>query len=705
MKSYFNKSASGKGFENLKSLKKEFEDIKYESGAEDFDPFFITTIREIGLQNAFDGYKDAKDKDPNHPDFFLKISLIEDFDLIKFNYFKEVLDKIQPTIDHLTQKTTKGEADDGELQTLQHLRKWAESLNEATILKIEDNGTGLIGRGNSEDSNNASTRSIAGSSTTNKSSGKGGSFGKGAKTAIFLSNINTVFYHSHSPGLGNDLADKSLGHTILPTFLSEVDKGDPIGEDTFCVSDNHNEVLSTTPTWIEGGPYEPFQRTIEGTGLTVSAVSIKKIADWESQVIFAIATSHVFKLISKSFENWKIQIGDIILNDNNFIESLEEIYSKDFLSLKHSKNCSLQVHYLMSIAALKKELEEIDLVPVDFELKDGTNAKGTAKLLLGKSPAIGNINKELKKDKIENQFLFVNNGMTIRSSKTEGRVRTTFLKIDNWYNQYFGFILLDDNLCEIFRQAEEPSHDKINSAKLNEKENIQLPNQRNLNIIITGIEDQVLTILNNKEDVEGDETDMASGGLGDDADPNAEDSPWKKIVFKPVKKAKEYKTKTKSTSAAETSPNEKGYGESRQGNQGKGGNTAGYRRAQTGGSQSGFIKFDTTRIITASNDLEFALTLFANLDEEVTFKKIILRQEVTEEGKSSAIDKEYQIQSITVNNISGKVKAVEERIGNKVIKSNSCKLNKRVKTNQIQVNLKVKSNLVACPKLTIILPR
>ena len=103
MKSYFSRPGKTSGLEDLKSLEKEFGDIKYRSGEESFNPFFITTIREIGLQNAFDSYTDAKKKNPNYPDFYLKISLIEDINLMELNYFKEIYDKVR-VIKHYDQK-------------------------------------------------------------------------------------------------------------------------------------------------------------------------------------------------------------------------------------------------------------------------------------------------------------------------------------------------------------------------------------------------------------------------------------------------------------------------------------------------------------------------------------------------------------------------------------------------------------------------
>jgi hypothetical protein len=705
MKSFFNKSASGKGFENLKSLKKEFEDIKYESGHNDFDPFFITTIREIGLQNAFDSYEDAKKHDKKHPDFFMKISLTENVDLEEISYFKQVLEKVQPTINHINQKKADGEPlDDGELQTLQHLTEWTKHLKNATILKIEDNGTGLKGLGSSNDKNNASTRAITGSSSTNKSSGKGGSFGKGAKTAIFLSKLNTVFYHSVSSGIGGDVPEKSLGHTILPSFLADVVRGDSIGEDTFCVSDEHDESKSATPTWHKGAPYDVFKRTIDGTGLTVSAVSIKSNSDWQSHAIYAIATSHVFKLIDDKFASWKIQIGDIILTNDNFIAQLEEIATKDFIRKRHNKNCNLQIHYYMSLAASRRNLERIELTPVKYKLKNGTTDEGSATLLLGTSADIASLNDKVNAPRIENQFLFVNNGMIIRSGKTLGRQKTTFLKIEDWYSKYFGYILLDDVLCDVFRQAEEPSHDKINSLKLNEKDNDQIPNQKNLNSIITSFEDQIMKILNSKEDVEGDESDMAFGSFGADEDQGSTESPWKKIVFQP--KAKPYsKSKKQTISTTHATADDQGKMESPRGKyetrtRVKTRNTGSGRN---GGMQNGSIKFKTTRIITSSDNREFHLTLIADLKEEFDVKKIILRQEVTENGRSSAIDKEYEIEAISINDIRTKATEITEKHKNQTIKSSQCRLRNKIKTDNLRINLKVRSSLIACPKLSIIL--
>ena len=129
-------------------------------------------------------------------------------------------------------------------------------------------------------------------------------------------------------------------------------------------------------------------RTIEdSTGLTVSSVAINQTLDWESQIVFAIATSHLHKLLEKEFEGWQIDIGENIkLNKNNLLERLEEAGSKSFLTKKDEEECILQVHHQMCLEVLRKNLEpSIKLEPIPFKLKSGKTIKGQVKLLLAQA--------------------------------------------------------------------------------------------------------------------------------------------------------------------------------------------------------------------------------------------------------------------------------------------------------------------------------
>jgi len=164
MKLYTPFGTTGSGISTRETLQNEFTDIVYESHQDDeksrINNRFITTIREVALQNGIDSYKRSRKNTPLH----LRITR-EEADLNDIPYFVDLKSEIENGI---TKLKTQGELTESKKEKISVLEEWLSYFGIVKILKIEDNGKGLSGNGRQGDFDTCGTRAVLGDGESDK---------------------------------------------------------------------------------------------------------------------------------------------------------------------------------------------------------------------------------------------------------------------------------------------------------------------------------------------------------------------------------------------------------------------------------------------------------------------------------------------------------------------------------------------------------
>lgn len=520
MKLYTPYGSTGSGVSTRKTLQDEFNDLEFKSFQGDINSRinnkFITTIREVALQNGIDSFRRSKKSTP----LKLKIST-EEVDLTKIQYFVELKATIEAGISKLK---SQGSLTDGKKEKIGLLEDWLSNFGRVKILKIEDNGNGLSGSGRRGDFDTCGTRAILGDGESDKGDGAGGSFGKGAKTAFYLSKLNTVFYESAYKNQNQvEFNRLSLGHSYFPTFDNQ--EGQIIGDPVFAVSLEQDQNHSGIPTWHKGSLPVPFNRTLnDESGLTISSVGVDIPDNWIDQTCFAIVTSHLGILLDEEF-NWEIQIGpNFKLKRENLLEIIKDIGEKDFIK---KGDFNVKIQYEMCLSWIQKKLKKIDFEP--FKMKAGRNSINiNGYFLLGESPKIQAfcIDEELEgnKNPYLNHFLFVREGMTIRTAEVQYKKGEMF-KLNPNEGKYFGYVFMNADFSAVIRQAENPSHDKLNSQRLISKKGDNIPKPIDFNKALLKISNQLLKYIEGLEGERGERAKLDLFNTPGENDDSLYDSP------------------------------------------------------------------------------------------------------------------------------------------------------------------------------------
>lgn len=460
---YFNPDFTQPRGESMEDDKEQFQDIDYFKPNDEFNSMLLnTTIREIALQNAFDAFER---EDNTSPTFVVKISKGQ-IDIRQIPYFNELRENVQYAINE-TGNSAAGQRSKGAFE------RFMEASNKnngvLTYLKIEDNGGGLDGTGY-RDSFTTGMGSILAQGLGSGDQRSGGSFGKGGKTAQFLSATRTIYYHNH-----RNEKDFCIGVTSLPAWeVKDPDGGfDSKGMAIYNTCEEQ-DLNATKPKWASDKSDFPedITRTIEGDGLTVTSIGVTLSNEWEYECIFAILTSHLPKLLDYSSEGieWEFQVGSLKMNMSNVLELCESIPNQSFFTQRGA--AVMKLHYQMCMDLLHyrldnhSPLETKNQFETGYTSKDGAQRKVVIDLLFGSSNEIklasSDENDELLRT---NHFLFVRNGMIIRTDKyTTGLKSKNILRLENTDIKCYGFLNLDSITTDthrVFKKLENPSHDTL----------------------------------------------------------------------------------------------------------------------------------------------------------------------------------------------------------------------------------------------------
>ena len=466
---YFNPESTLARGESMEEDKEQFQDIDYFKPNDAFDSMLLnTTIREIALQNAFDAFER---EDTTSQKFIVKISKGQ-IDVKQSDYFTELKENVQYAI-NVTGDTAAGQRNKGAFERFMKASKKDDGV--LTYLKIEDNGGGLDGTGY-RDSFTTGMGSILAHGLGSGDQRSGGSFGKGGKTAQFLSATRTIYYHNH-----RNEQDFCIGVTSLPAWEIEDGNGnfDSKGMAIYhtCKKQDEN---ARKPKWATDKSDFPQDviRTIEGDGLTVTSIGVTLSNEWEYECIFAILTSHLPKLLDYSSEGieWEFQVGSLTMNASNILEYCEKIPTQSFYSQRGA--AVMKLHYQMCMDLLHYKLGNPS--PLTFkdpftrgytskdgkQKKDGKDRKILIKLLFGHSEKIELASVDESDEFLwTNHFLIVRNGMIIRTGKyTNGLASKNISRLGKTDIKCFGFLFLDSETTEtyrVFKKLENPSHDTL----------------------------------------------------------------------------------------------------------------------------------------------------------------------------------------------------------------------------------------------------
>lgn len=457
---YFNPDSTQPRGESMEDDKEQFQDIDYFKPNDAFDSMLLnTTIREIALQNAFDAFER---EDTTSQKFIVKISKGQ-IDIKQSDYFTELKENVQYAI-NATGDTAAGQRNKGAFERFIKASKKDDGV--LTYLKIEDNGGGLDGTGY-RDSFTTGMGSILAHGLGSGDQRSGGSFGKGGKTAQFLSATRTIYYHNH-----RNENDFCIGVTSLPAWEIEDENGnfDSKGMAIYHTCEQQDE-NARKPKWATDKSDFPqdVRRTIEGDGLTVTSIGVTLSNEWEYECIFAILTSHLPKLLDCKWE-WEFQIGSWTMNASNILEYCERIPNQSFYTQRgaavmklHYQMCMDLLHYKLGNSS---PLDHKDKFERGYTSKDDRRREIVIDLLFGSSNEIKVASSD-ENGKIlrTNHFLFVRNGMIIRTDKyTNGLKSENLLRLENTDIKCYGFLILDSITTDthrVFKKLENPSHDTL----------------------------------------------------------------------------------------------------------------------------------------------------------------------------------------------------------------------------------------------------
>ena len=542
MKAFFRERDNSIGPDDRKSSQQEFKDVLYESKTDTknedrVNNMLNTVVREVGLQNSIDNFKE--NKIPGK--FILKVSLekVNVNELLQIDYFATLHKELDYATNKLKAKTDRNDFDEKRIEEFSSV---LESLDgDIQILKIEDNGGGLSGNGNAEDSDSDGTVAILSNSGGSKKSNSSGSYGKGGKTAHFTSSALTVFYESQ-----RKRKTLSLGHTIISTWK---DSGNVRrGGNLYAVCPLMDTANLATPIWNQGPAPSPLNRTltIKGEavdGLTTCCVAPVIYDGWEYQVIYAIVTSHLHALQDAEFD-YELRIGQKLITRHNLYNEFCEVQHQDFF---YNSNDSFKIHYYMSLAKLKKEINTEKLT-LDLKLKDKTIHTHEITLEWGKSEKIEKLcvaNMGARsRDDLRNHFLLVNKGMILRTGlifKSSGG-SYDWLKVKDFRSGYFGYVIVDESLGKYLRVCERPSHDSIQPSKLDERtQRADIPTSRAFNKLLYSLERDITSFISDLEKVDGATTSLKLFSFKGEDEDEQKDTPNKTLILidSPAKKARE----------------------------------------------------------------------------------------------------------------------------------------------------------------------
>lgn len=462
---YFNPDSTQARGESMEEDKEQFQDIDYFKPNDAFDSMLLnTTIREIALQNAFDAFER---EDTTSKKFVVKISKGQ-MDIKQSDYFAELKKNVQYAI-NASGDTAADERNKGAFQRFMNASKKDNGV--LTYLKIEDNGGGLTGTGY-RDSFTTGMGSILAHGLGSGHHRSGGSFGKGGKTAQFLSATRTIYYHNH-----RDKQDFCIGVTSLPAWeVKDLDgMFDSKGMAIYNTSEDQDE-NALKPKWATDKSDFPqdVKRTIEGDGLTVTSIGVTLSNEWEYECIFAILTSHLPKLLDCKCE-WEFHIGSLTMNAGNILELCERIPNQSFYTQRGA--AVMKLHYQMCMDLLHFRLGNPSALDPKDKFERGYTSKGGARreividLLFGSSNEIKAASSDENGGILRtNHFLFVRNGMIIRTDKyTNGLKSENILRLENTDIKCYGFLILDSITTDthrVFKKLENPSHDTLKLDRL-----------------------------------------------------------------------------------------------------------------------------------------------------------------------------------------------------------------------------------------------
>ena len=640
MKLYTPFGTTGSGISTRETLQNEFTDIVYESHQDDeksrINNKFITTIREVALQNGIDSYKRSGKSSPLH----LKITR-EEANLNAIPYFVNLKSEIENGI---TKLKTQGELTESKKEKVGLLEEWLSNFGIVKILKIEDNGKGLSGNGRQGDFDTCGTRAILGDGESDKGEGSGGSFGKGAKTAFYLSQLNTVFYESaHEDDEVGGFKKLSLGHSFFPTFDNA--DGQIIGDPVFAVCSKQNDNHAGIPTWHEGSLPKPLNRTLtDESGLTISSIGVDIPDNWIDQTCFAIVTSHLGILLDENLE-WEIQIGsDIKLNIENLLDTVIALGNKEFIT---KGGFNVRIQYQMSLSWIKKELEKVDFEPFDIKVGRKTlTIEGH--FLFGENSKIQELcsfeDLENNKNPYLNHFLFVREGMIIRTSEVQHKKGELF-KLNPNEGKYFGYVFMNKAFCDIMRHAENPSHDKLNSQRLDNKKDENIPKKGDFNKALQKINRQLLEFIENWQGDKGERAKLDLFNTPGENEESLYNSPLVDISVEFVTK-KLKKTKSELSVIGSEEDVEYGIGDEEVGSRGVVGGegqtnpSPGPNEGSEEGSASpvngqanSFIAFKSFTFLEEFQDFNLTASILCKSSSNIEFSKFYLCECMDREGK------------------------------------------------------------------------
>ena len=649
------------GPEDIKSSQQEFKDVLYDSKKDTLEEHKLNTmlntvIREVGLQNSIDNFKENKVDGP----FMLKVSLetISENELLSIPYFKTIKEELTFANDSLKQRP-KSDFDEKRIEQFSSV---LEALRgEVSILKIEDNGGGLTGNGDENDLDSDGTVAILSKSGGSKKSNSSGSYGKGGKTAHFTSNALTVFYESN-----REKKKLSLGHTIISTWKDSenVRRGDHL----YAVCPKMDIDRKATPEWHQGSAPIPFNRTLKNKekdidGLTTCCVAPTIHDGWEYQVIFAIVTSHLHALMDPNFD-YRIWVGDILVTPDKIHDLFLKVQYQDFFK---GSNDPLKIHYYMALAKIEGKVKE-ETFNLDVKLKDNSQSSMKVTLEWGKSDQIEQLCKpksgKRARDDLRNHFLLVNKGMILRTGlifKASGG-SNDWLKLTDYKSGYFGYVVVDETLGKFLRFCERPSHDSIQPSKLDERTRLtDIPTSSAFNRLINQLEGQINNFINDLERVEGNTTTLKLFSHSGKDEDEEKETPSKTLILIDSSTKKRRRKKEE-----ETIPGEGANGRGDGTIPPPGPNPAPIPPVPG----SGRATYDQYCIVSKNDPSKCSMKIVLEPQGTIRANDFTLYQVVENDGKIEPVDFLNDVIRVTVNGVQVNTRKTTKQLGGKSIHCN-----------------------------------